>query len=63
MGKVTKISDSEFVEIRNALDKLYYHGVIAICLGEESYGVLQDKIEGGWGEKSDYLSNIKIVKV
>jgi hypothetical protein len=63
MDKEYNISEKEFLEIRNALSLLSIYGIHAVCIREGKYEDLQERIKWGWGKESEYLSDVRLVKV
>ena len=58
-----KINEKQFLEIRNSLSVLSVSGVQAVLISSDMYEEIQKRIEWGFGERSDYLCNVQLVKL
>lgn len=63
MEKEYKISEKQFLEIRNALSLLSVYGIHTACITSQGFDNIQDRIKWGFGTESEYLCNVKLIKI
>lgn len=57
------MTEEEFLEFRNMLTTAKSFGIHTVCVSKDKYEKIQQRIEWGFGERSEYLSNVRIIEI